>query len=247
MPEDLITVIAIGLLTGGLVGTIGVGGILLSPLLALVAGVDLQQAMAVASASFLATGIAGTAAYARKRSIDWRMLCWLSLGLAPAAIAGARVNQVAGTTWLSLVLAMLIAGAGVHALLPGTRRSTLEHVTLAPPSLILIGGAVGFGSALTGTGGPVLLLPILMPLGVPVLAAIGVSQVVQLPIAVAATLTHGLVGELDVQLAVWLGVIQVVGVVVGAALAHRLPAERLRKLVAWSLLAVAIVLAVRYF
>ena len=241
MPENFIVIVLIGLVTGGLIGTVGVGGILLSPLLALVAGIDLQQAMAIASASFLATGLAGTYGYAKERSIDWNMAAWLSVGLIPTAVAGARANQLLGSAWLSLVLALLIGASGIHTLWPA-KTSHQSRSRLGTTALISIGAVVGFGSALTGTGGPVLLLPILLPLGVPALAAIGVSQAIQVPVAVAASLTHELVGELDVPLSIWLGVIQVLGVVAGAAVAHRLRSEKLRMLVGVALVAVALVI-----
>lgn len=245
MPDNVAAVVVIALVAGGLIGTIGVGGVVLSPLLALVAGVDLQQAMAAASASFFATGLAGTWSYALKGSIRWRIVGWLSVGLAPSAVFGARMNQLVGNAWLSLVLAVLIAISGVHTLLPH-RAPTRSLDSLRPGPLILVGSVVGFGSALTGTGGPVLLIPILLPTGVPVLPLIGVSQAIQLPIGLFTTLTHGLVGKLDLALVLWVGAVQVLGVVAGAALAHRLNAGILRRLVAFALLGVAVLLSVRY-
>ncbi|WP_457552648.1 TSUP family transporter [Desulfobacula sp.] len=62
---------------------VGIGGILLSPLLTYFLGIDLHLAMAVSSWSFLFTGIVGTITYNRKRTISWYMVCWLSLGIVP--------------------------------------------------------------------------------------------------------------------------------------------------------------------
>mgnify|MGYP002652321004 CR=1 FL=1 len=45
-------------------------------------------------------------------------------------------------------------------------------------ALVAVGAFVGFGSALTGTGGPVLLVPVLLTLGVAPLRAVAVSQAV---------------------------------------------------------------------
>jgi len=54
-----------------------------------------------------------------------------------------------------------------------------------PPSprvltLTGVGFVVGVGSALTGTGGPTLLLPLLVWLRVPMLTAVGLAQAIQL-------------------------------------------------------------------
>ncbi len=61
-------------MTGLLIGTVGIGGILLAPMLVYIAGIDLHLAMATSSLSFLFAGIAGTVAYARKGSISWKMV-----------------------------------------------------------------------------------------------------------------------------------------------------------------------------
>jgi len=78
----------IGLLAGVLIGTIGIGGVILVPLLSLVLGFDLHFAMAASSLSFLFPGIVGTLTYANKRSIVWEKVLWLSVGIIPAALLG---------------------------------------------------------------------------------------------------------------------------------------------------------------
>jgi uncharacterized membrane protein YfcA len=87
-------------------------------------------------------------------------------------------------------------------------------------------------SALTGTGGPVVLVPILISLDVPVLASIGLAQAIQLPIAAAATLGNWLSGVLDLKLALLLAAGIAIGTWLGAEAAHALPTGVLRKAVA---------------
>ena len=100
-----------------------------------------------------------------------------------------------------------------------------------------LGLVVGAGSALTGTSGPVILLPILLSLGWPTLEALGSAQAVQAPLAAAATLAFLLQGGvLNWPLGCALAAGLVPGVLGGAAAAHRLPVGRLR-------LGVAVVLA----
>ena len=71
--------VACAFLTGTLIGALGVGGILLAPLLVFSAGFELHDAVAVASASFFFTGLVGTLSYARRGVIAWplaRSLAW---------------------------------------------------------------------------------------------------------------------------------------------------------------------------
>ena len=85
-------IILIALLTGSLIGAIGIGGVLLAPFLHYFQGFDLHLATAASSWSFLFTGIMGTYAYWRKAAIDWQAIAWLTLGLIPGAWQGAKLN-----------------------------------------------------------------------------------------------------------------------------------------------------------
>ena len=62
--------------------------------------------------------------------------------------------------------------------------------TLSAPTLLGLGGGIGFLSALTGAGGAFVLLPVLLLLDVPVLAAIGLGQAIALPIAGLASVAN---------------------------------------------------------
>ena len=134
--------------------------------------------------------------------------------------------------------------AGLRALLRraggGGRGRALPISMLMP-----IGLAVGIGSALTGTGGPVLLVPLLMWLDVPVLAAVGLSQVIQIPIAGLASAGNLWAGQLDIGLGLLLGVGIAVGTVVGVRVAHAVPSLVLTRLVAVVLLLVGALLVLR--
>lgn len=234
--------IATGILTGLLIGLVGVGGVLLAPLLHYVWDVDLHRAMATSSWSFLFTGLTGTLAYARRKTISWNVVRWLGLGILPGAFFGAHANGLLPVPTLTVILGGLIGLSGLHTLLQRGGHQDQRSWEYPGPVLILIGIAVGFGSALTGTGGPVLLVPILMMLHVPVLVAIGVSQAAQLPIAVFASIGFAMNDQVDFRLGSALGVVQAVSVLVGAAIAHRIATTTLRKTVAAALVAVALLM-----
>lgn len=239
-------IILIGLLTGTLIGTVGIGGILLAPLLVYVLGMELHIAQATSSFSFLFTAIVGISMYARHKSIDWHHVLWISLGIIPAALLGARVNSILSGRVLTLILAALIVFSGYHALSKRPANGdSIPNLNIA--ALVLIGLGVGFGSSLTGTGGPVLLLPILLFLQFLPLAAVGISQAIQLPIAVFATTGFMLFGRIDFRLGLALGFVQALGVILGATISHTLPQEKLRVVVALTLIAVGLLMIGRVF
>jgi uncharacterized membrane protein YfcA len=171
------------------------------------------------------------------------MAAWVALGAVPAAVAGARASIALPDRALMLLLAVVMIWAGAQTL----RRSGDEHRGRASSAVVLVavGALVGFGSAVTGTGGPVLLVPMLLVSGTPVLTAVGVAQVVQLPVAGAASAGYALFGQVDFALGSVLGLAAVGGVLAGAALAHIAQAAVLTKAVAAALIGAGLLVAAR--
>ena len=216
---------------GLLVGCVGIGGVILVPALVYLAGYPLPVAIAAAMFAFIVSGAVGSYTYWKAGSIRWRTTLPLLLGALPCAFAAAILLTSVSGTALELAIGLLTLGSGLHAL-----TGHLEHRDAgrmpSPPLLAVIGGATGFVSALTGTGGPLVLVPILVALDVPMLVSIGLAQAIQLPIAAAATGGFLLSGLLDVTLAAALAAGIALGTWIGAKSAHALPTERLRRLVA---------------
>eukprot|EP00056_Hartaetosiga_gracilis_P007086 m.103973 g.103973 ORF g.103973 m.103973 type:complete len:973 (-) comp12627_c0_seq5:135-3053(-) len=100
--------------------------------------------------------------------------------------------------------------------------------------LFCIGTIVGFGSALTGSSGPVLLLPILLALRWDILMSLGCSQVIQIPIALAAVAAYaiGRPEVIDYEIGCVLAGCLVPFLLVGAHFAHKLKSHILKLVVA---------------
>jgi hypothetical protein len=88
---------------------------------------------------------------------------------------------------------------------------------------------VGFGSALTGNFGPVLLVPGLLVLAVTPLKAVAVSQAAQLPVVASATVGYLQAGLTDISRGTLLGIAAAAGTVTVALIATGLHPERLRQ------------------
>jgi uncharacterized membrane protein YfcA len=222
----------LGMSAGLLIGCVGIGGVILVPVLVYVAAVPLPTAIAAAMFAFLVSGIVGLYVFAKAGTVDWRTTAWLCLGAAPAAFAAARLVSVVPESVIELAIGILTATAGIHALARHGSIARDRATALSAPTLAATGAATGFASALTGTGGPLVLVPMLMWLEVPVFSAISSAQAIQLPIAAAATGSNILGGALDVMLGLTLGCGIALGTAAGAKAAHVLPTARLRKIVA---------------
>lgn len=239
----LVLVLVAALLMGALIGCVGIGGVLLPPALVYLGGLGFHAAAATSTWAFLFCAAAGTWSYSERGSIDWRMAAWLGAGVVPAAFAGAWANAALSEGLLMAILAALLVLTGADALLRGAPGSGGAPRRLGAPALLAIGAFVGFGSALTGTGGAVLLVPVLLLLRVPVLGAVGAAQAVALPIVAFSTAGFLLYGSVDFALGTAAGLMGAVGVVAGARVAHAAPAATLRRVVAVALLCAGLLIA----
>jgi uncharacterized membrane protein YfcA len=148
----------------------------------------------------------------------------------------------------ALILAGVIIFAGIYTLatLRGLKRPAFDDRPEAKRMVLLAVGAVaGFGSGLTGVGGPALSVPLMVLLGFPALVAIGVSQVIQIVAAISGTLGNLRYGTIDFGVAGVVTVAELVGVLVGVRIAHAVDADVLRKGVAMLCLVVGAALVWR--
>ena len=224
------------LLAGLAIGATGIGGILVVPVLTGLAGHSVLESVAASSCAFLFTGIV---AFWRQRrgaaSIPWAVYGATLVG----AVVGALLTQWLPAAVLRGAVAVLAIVSGAHAW--ATLNASRPERPLPPTTaLATLGLIVGVGSAVSGTGGPVLMLPLLMLLGVPLRSAIVLAQGVQLPVAIAASGVHAAAGRLDVRLAVGLGLLLMVGSWLGYRLAEVVPSAGLKRVVAVGLVATGV-------
>jgi uncharacterized membrane protein YfcA len=220
----------LGCTSGLLIGCIGIGGVLLVPALVFLGDVPIRVGIPAAMMAYLPAALVATIVFARNKSIRWDMALWLCAGAAPTAFAGAWAVSIVSPRLLELVLGLLTFSSGLHSL----KTPPPTEVVDRPPShalLLGVGAVTGFLSSVSGTGGPLVLVPILIWMMLPVLAAVGLSQAIQLPIAIAATVGNALYGQLDLQLVGVLAVSLTIGSWWGAKIAHAVPRTTLRRIV----------------
>jgi uncharacterized protein len=218
-----------GVLIGIGVGTVGIGGVLLVPILTLALGIAVKQAIAAALLSYLPSGFVAVWLYGRRGSIPWREAAFLCLAALPAAYLGALAARSAPPGLLEAAIGSLLLVGGIYALRP-PRHGMAAGRPLSLPLLLALGAITGFLSALTGAGGAFVLLPVLLLLDVPVLKAIGLGQAIAIPIAGLASVANIASGLADPLLAALLAATLALGIAIGTPIAHALPQQRLRRL-----------------
>jgi uncharacterized membrane protein YfcA len=228
---------ATALFAGLLVGLTGIGGVLLVPVLTGAAGLPLERAVAACMLGFLFSGLYAAFIHLRRARLPLRPVAALCLAAACGAALGAATLDWLPALGVRLFVAALALASGLHAL--ASRHASGGRI---PGAVLLgfLGLLVGYGSAISGTGGPVMLIPILLALGTPVPAAIALGVAAGMPITAAATAVYAVEGRIDVMLALTLAALLVTGTWAGARLAARLSGRALTVTVAWTLVGVGL-------
>ena len=221
-----------GLIAGLLIGAAGIGGVILVPLLVYFAGIDIHTSIAASVAAFFVSGLVGTVAYSKRGVIQWFDFVSVSVGAVPGALLGAYVLPKIGSYFLTFFIALVLMASAVKQF-TGTKSSNLarEMQNIPKYQLALVGLVTGFLSVLSGTGGPLVLLPLLNLLSTPLITAIGLSQVIQLPIATFASVGNAFNNLIDWELVMVLSFGIAFGSFIGAKGSERLPIAYIKTLV----------------
>ena len=236
MVVSFIFVFLCGLFSGALIGVAGIGGVVLVPLLVYGAGYGIHISIAAAVSSFIFSGLIGTFAYAKRGEIDWIQLFYLTIGAIPGALVGTHTLAKVNADTLKLFIAIVLIFAAYRQIANLKAKRLESQSTPSNMSLFFVGFLTASLSVLSGTGGPLVLVPILTFLSMPLLAVIGLSQAIQIPIAVFATIGNHWSGIIRWEIVALLSPGLVLGTFLGAKASERLPVDKIRNLVAFLLL-----------
>jgi uncharacterized membrane protein YfcA len=245
LPLALLTVAALAV--GLLIGTTSVGGVMLIPALIVWGGLEVHQAAATVLASCVFAGGMGTWLFSRRGTFDWRLVWPLCVGAVPAGYGGALLAARVEGASLAMIIGVLIIVASALILRPPPVLAVPLARTRAAETAVLlgVGTTAGFGSGLSGAGGPIFSTPMMMMLRFPPLAAIGASQAMMLVAAASGSAAHLFTGAIVPGMLALIAFCQLVGVAAGVRLAHTLPTAVLRRLAAWLCVAAGAMMVLR--
>jgi len=235
-----VRLVLIGLVAGFFSALFGVGGgLVIVPLLLLVAYWDERPAMATSLAAVGVTALAGTILYALHGKVEPSYAALVGLPAAVGVVAGAALQQRIRRRGLSLLFSRLVLGVAIELFFSPPRLS--ESFALA----VVLGFAAGILAGLFGVGGGILFVPTLLALGLTQLHAEATSLMAILPTAAVGTWRQSRYGNVRWRSAALLGVSSIAGAEGGILVATHLPEDLLRRLFAVFMLCVAAQLAWR--
>ena len=187
------------LAVGALVGLCGVAGFLLPMFYTASLGLGVSEGLALSFAAFIVSGILGAWNYKKAGNLDVRFAWKLSVGSLIGAVVGVRLNLIIPEEQVKMLLYLVVLLSGISIIL---RKDKERNTEKAGPSIennlpltLFLGFVTGAICSMSGAGGPVLVMPLLVVFGVPVRTAVGVALFNSIFIGLPAVI--GYLGQCD--------------------------------------------------
>lgn len=249
-----------GAFAGFVAGLFGVGGgTVLVPVMLFIfrrAGMPeshlMHMAVATSHSVIVFNAVSSMRAHHRRGGVNWSIFKGLVPGIIGGALFGAWLADHMVSSTLLLIFSIFLLLVALQMLLG--RQPKPHRSVPGPAGLVGAGAGIGGMSALVGIGGGSLTVPYLLWSNVPAATAVGTSAAVGLPIALSsatgfiiAGLNNGnlppySLGFVYLPALVGLALAGVATAPLGARLAHRLPAGRLKQVFAIFLFLVGVTL-----
>ncbi|WP_150460339.1 sulfite exporter TauE/SafE family protein [Nesterenkonia ebinurensis] len=234
---DFLTLLVVGLavLIGISLGLLGGGGSILAvPLLAYVAEMEPQEAIAGSLFVVAVTSAVSLLSHARRGNIQWRIGAIFGGASMLGAFSGGLIGGRIPGTVLMIAFAMMMlatAAAMLRRRKPASASSTREERISHRWWRILIDGlVVGLVTGMVGAGGGFLVVPAMVLLaGLSMPAAVGTSLMVITMKSVAGLGGYLTTVTLDWTLIVMVTAAAVAGALLGSQFTDRIPETRLRR------------------
>ena len=145
---------------------------------------------------------------------------------------GALTKFVVGAVALNVILAVLIILAGIAAFRPPKAIGNMSTEKGRFRYLLFVGSFAGFMAGLTGMGGPVLSVPMMIVMGFAPFATVAAAQPFQTFACLSGSIGNILIDQIDWYIAVTSVFLQGMGVWAGIRVARRMDTSLLKKAIA---------------
>lgn len=247
---DIIATIAIlvgvGLGAGTLGSMLGVGGgIIMVPALTFL-GLPPAQIAGTSLFAVASTSVSSTAAYSRKKRIDYRLGLEMAAAAIPGAVLGGVVSRELSEAEFKLYFGILLMAVGIYIAFRNSilkeKKDEKGRVSLAQHGAVF---AITFGagiiSSLFGVGGGIIFVPVMLLIHrMTMHTAAPTSQLTLMLTSIAGLFTHAALDHIDYLYAIALSAGAVAGAQLGARLQGSVKSTILQRALAVVLVAVAI-------
>lgn len=231
-------------LVGGLIGICGIAGFLLPMMYAGLLGFPVGQSLALSFLAFFVSGAIGSYNFHKQGNLDIRFSLIIGAGSFVGGLLGVKLNALVTPFQAKMLLYLVVLLSGLSILLrkekpAGTagggassagKSAPKEGLLGSPVFVVLFGFVTGAICSLSGAGGPVLVMPLLVALGMPVHMSIGIALFDSVLIALPACAGYMMQCDLSqIGLLVLITILaHGIGVLIGSSNAHKIKQKPLK-------------------
>lgn len=232
----VIVLLSVGVLAGFLSGFLGIGGgIVMVPALTFLLKFDMH--LSVGSTLLAMVVLTTTGALSHLKNKEFNLKVWIALvaGGIPSAYLGSELAALAPSSYLSFVFGSILVVMGIWMALgiktPNSETSEGGNI-LTKKYIILFGGAIGIGimSALSGLGGGIFMVPLMVFLGLGHTVAVGTSLGVIVLTSLSASVGYVQHGNVDFMASFLLVISALVFTYIGANTTAKISRSRFKRI-----------------
>lgn len=218
-------------LVGMCIGWCGVAGFLLPLLFISYCGYSSDSSLFLSFSCFFISGLIGAYNYHRRGNLPVKTAAPLMAGSLAGAFLGAVLGRIYVTSYITVVLYIVVLFSGLMIFVQDVlTRGTHKDREIKTPVLVILGFLTAIICALSGAGGPVIVMPLLVVLGLPIRMAVGTALLDSVSIAIPSILVYGMqadIGIIGIAIPVAL-LAHGAGIYLGSKTASRIPQRPLK-------------------
>lgn len=234
---------AANFVVGGLIGMTGIAGFLLPILYAGYMNLAVSESLALSFFAFLISGIIGAWNYKKAGALDLSFAIPLSAGSFLGAVLGVYLNSMIPEQTVKMILYLVVLLSGISIFVRREKERVADSEKEIGTAVVgILGFVTGAICSMSGAGGPILVMPLLVAGGMAVRTAVGVSLFDSIFIAIPAGMGYFMQSDMAklVFPLVIAGIAHAVGVYCGSLQAKRIPQQFLKKAIAVFSIGIAI-------
>ncbi len=234
---------AANFVVGGLIGMTGIAGFLLPILYAGYMNLAVSESLALSFFAFLISGIIGAWNYKKAGALDLSFAIPLSAGSFLGAVLGVYLNSMIPEQTVKMILYLVVLLSGISIFVRREKERAADSEKEIGTAVIgILGFVTGAICSMSGAGGPILVMPLLVAGGMAVRTAVGVSLFDSIFIAIPAGMGYFMQSDMAklVFPLVIAGIAHAAGVYCGSLQAKRIPQQFLKKAIAVFSIGIAI-------
>lgn len=234
---------AANFVVGGLIGMTGIAGFLLPILYAGYMNMAVSESLALSFFAFLISGIIGAWNYKKAGALDLSFAIPLSAGSFLGAVLGVYLNSMIPEQTVKMILYLVVLLSGISIFVRREKERVADSEKEIGTAVVgILGFVTGAICSMSGAGGPILVMPLLVAGGMAVRTAVGVSLFDSIFIAIPAGMGYFMQSDMAklVFPLVIAGIAHAAGVYCGSLQAKRIPQQFLKKAIAVFSIGIAI-------